>query len=133
MQIKVGAESICLNEKLEALIGILRKGKYEFADEKVCQEHMAEHFEAIGLRFEREYHLSDGSSIIDFFFPNSGLGIEVKASKSWNKMSVFRQCERYCLNPEVNGLILATAKPQGLPESIEGKPARVYFLGGSAL
>ncbi|MBT2909663.1 hypothetical protein PL84_03585 [Vibrio anguillarum] len=133
MQIKVGAESICLNDKLEALIGILRKGKYEFADEKVCQEHMAKHFESLGLRFEREYRLSDGRSIIDFFFPNSGIGLEVKASKAWNKMGVYRQCERYCLNSEVAGLILATAKPQGLPEHIEGKPTRFYHLGENGL
>ncbi|ELA9885291.1 hypothetical protein QRL11_004556 [Vibrio parahaemolyticus] len=129
----IGAESKSLIDKLEALIGILRKGKYEFADEKVCQEYLEEHFTNLGLRFEREYRLSDGRSIIDFFFPNSGIGLEVKASKAWNKMGVYRQCERYCLNPEVTGLILATAKPQGLPEQIEGKPTRFYYLGENGL
>lgn len=126
-------KSFTLHEKLEGLIGILRLGKYEFADEKVCQEHLAQHFTNQGLRFEREYRLSDGVSVIDFFFPNSGIGLEVKASKAWNKMSVYRQCKRYCLCPEVKGLILATAKPQALPENIEGKPARFYLLGENGL
>jgi hypothetical protein len=127
------ADKFSLTDKIDALIEVLRKGKYEFADEKICQDHMEEHFDNLGLRFQREYRLSDGRSIIDFYFPNSGLGLEVKASKTWNKMGVYRQCERYCRNPEVKGLILATAKPQGLPELIEGKPSRFYHLGENGL
>ncbi|MBO1897745.1 hypothetical protein HNW13_018565 [Shewanella sp. BF02_Schw] len=119
--------------RMDALLVLIRQGKYEFADERICQQYMEEYFSQLGLTFLREYRLQDGLSIIDFYFPNSGVGLEVKASKKWNKMAVYRQCHRYCKNEEIKGLILATARPQGLPESINGKPSIIYLLGENGL
>jgi hypothetical protein len=98
-------------------------------DEKVCQAEIDAHLRGRGLTFLREHDFGDGVGVCDFFFPRSGLVLEAKAFKSWSKRQVYRQCERYCRHPEVNGLLLATGRAQGLPPTIEGKPVRVYQLG----
>lgn len=112
---------------LEALIEILKLGRFDYSDEKICQEQIGNHLSKYGVQFVREFRLKYG--IVDFFFPRSGLVMEVKASSQWSKTQVFRQCERYCESTEVTGLLLATGKVQGLPKTINGKPARIYQLG----
>ncbi|EGR2118897.1 hypothetical protein G6355_12310 [Vibrio cholerae] len=118
---------------MDALVELLRKAKLRISDEKKCQEDLEQFLLSEGLPFSREHHLSDGRSIIDFFFPRSGIGIEVKVLKNWGKMKIYRQCKRYCDNTELKGLILMTACPQGLPDIIQGKPAKLHFLGENAL
>jgi len=61
------------------------------------------------------------------------LALEVKVSKSWNKLTVYRQCERYCKDSRVKGILLATGSAQKLPAEINGKPSLVYLLSESAL
>ncbi|EOX4129383.1 hypothetical protein [Vibrio cholerae] len=118
---------------MDALVELLRKAKLRISDEKKCQEDLEQFLLSEGLLFSREHHLSDGKSIIDFFFHRSGIGIEVKVLKHWGKMKIYRQCKRYCDNTELKGLILMTACPQGLPDLIQGKPAKLHFLGENAL
>ena len=114
-------------EPIDAVVELLRRGRFEYADEKVCQSQMASQFLKTGVVFEKEYVFENGTA--DFFFPRSGIVLEVKASRHWNKTRVYRQCERYCKNDIVNGLVLATGKAQGLPQEIHGKPVRIYQLG----
>lgn len=118
-------------DKLYNLSLLLSRGRYRLGDEKNCQEDMAKFLEVQGVPFYREHPLSDG--IVDFYLPRSRIGIEVKVSKQWSKMEVYRQCERYCTDSSVDALLLATASAQRLPELISQKPARVLLLSQTAL
>lgn len=114
-------------EPIDAIVELLRRGRFDYADEKICQSQIASQFLKVGVVFEKEFAFENGTA--DFFFPRSGIVLEVKASRHWNKTQVYRQCERYCENDIVKGLVLATGKAQGLPQKIYGKPIRVYQLG----
>lgn len=118
-------------DRLEALIGLLSRGQFDYADETRCQLMIENFLVECGAVFHREFQLTDG--IVDFFFPRSGLCLEVKASKQWSRRAVYRQCERYCKDERVTGLVLATGRSQGLPELINGKPVRVLALGAAFL
>ncbi|WP_415913096.1 hypothetical protein [Neptuniibacter sp. QD37_11] len=120
-------------EPIQALIQLLSRGRFDYVDEKVCQEQIERFLITKGVEFEREYILPEGNGIIDFYFPKSGLGLEIKASAQWSKTEVYRQCERYCKCEQITGLVLATGKSQGLPESINGKPVQVFKLGALLL
>lgn len=114
-------------ELINVLHDALDRVRFSIVDEKLCQEEMDDHLTDLGVEFEREYRLSTG--IVDFFLPRSGLAIEVKAGKRWSKVEVYRQCERYCKDQSVRGILLVTGKAQGMPSDIEGKPVRVLHLG----
>lgn len=113
------------------LIDVLRTGSYVLVDEIQTQNDIEKHLIANNVKYEREKHFDN--NIIDFFLPETGIALEVKAHKDWNKRQVLKQCERYCERPEVKGLVLATAKMQGLPKEIEGKPTMVYQLSLNAM
>ncbi|WP_194591721.1 hypothetical protein, partial [Vibrio anguillarum] len=94
---------------------ILFTGKYSLSDEVAAQDDIEKVLIKHGISYEREKHLSD-TDIVDFFLPESGVAIEVKAAKEWSKTRVHAQCERYCQHENVKGIVLATAKMQGLPK-----------------
>jgi len=118
-------------EKIQNLITLLQSGQYRVHDEKACQVDIETHLMSYNVPFEKEYNL--GTGIVDFYLPRSRIAIEVKAIKKWNKMSVFRQCERYCLSNEVDGLLLATGAALTLPDEINGKPTYVYQISETSL
>ena len=121
--------SILSTEKsLDALVTILKAGAFDYVNESVCQEQIANHLEEIKAEFVKEYDLGK-QGVIDFYFPRSRIGLEVKASKLWSKTKVFRQCERYCQSEVISGLLLATARAQALPATVCEKPTRVFYLG----
>lgn len=113
---------------MEILMTVLSQKAFDYIDETACQNQMERYLESLGVQFRREYSLSPGSRV-DFYFPNSGIGLEVKANKNWGKMRVYRQLERYAESNEINGLILATGKAQSLPDQINGKPVMIHNLG----
>jgi hypothetical protein len=113
---------------LRYLSKIMQTGRFDYVDESVCQAQIEKHLTTLGVTFVKEHRLAEGG-IVDFFFPKSGIAMEVKASKQWSKMRVYRQCERYCENEDVKGILLATARSQTLPTHIKGKPAAVFNLG----
>lgn len=118
---------------ISLLIHVMSRQSFNYVDEKQCQVEMDQFFDGLGLTYEREHIFGKGTGTCDFFFPQSGIVVEAKAFKSWSKRQVYRQCERYCKRPEVKGLILATGKAQGLPQTINGKPVQVYQLGLGSL
>ncbi|MFA0809303.1 hypothetical protein [Microbulbifer epialgicus] len=114
---------------LDALYGLfLREGRFDYSDELICQNQIEKFLTARDIKYFREHSLS-GAEVTDFYFPNSKLVLEVKAGKNWSKRRVYRQVERYCAHPDVEGLLLATGKVQGLPEAINGCPVRIYQMG----
>ncbi|MFL7013678.1 SNF2-related protein [Enterovibrio norvegicus] len=118
-------------QTLEQLKATLNQGTYSVMDEKETQSQIADILTCSHIAFEKEKRFKNG--IADFYLPESGIVIEVKANKQWNKLEVFRQCERYCEEESVSGILLATGKIQGLPSTISQKPASVFQLGISSL
>lgn len=116
---------------LSELIAILRSKMIPYTTEKDCQAHIRDLLDSYGATYSAEYRLGD--DIIDFYFPRSKLAAEVKVLKSWSKIEVYRQCERYLKHDDVAGLLLVTAKSQGMPEKVCDKPVRVFYLGANAI
>lgn len=119
-------------QPLDVLFNLLSQKAFDYIDEAVCQQQIGKYLTSFGVVFEPEKVLV-GFGRIDFFFPRSGLGLEVKANKQWCKREVFRQMERYAECDSITGLLLATGKMQGLPDTLRGKPARILSLGAAHL
>lgn len=116
---------------VDVLSRLIAQGRFDYAVESVCQGQVQAYLEQIGAEFIREYPI--GRGFVDFYFPNSGLVLEIKAHKKWSAREVYRQCERYCDDDRVSGLVLLTGKAQGMPGEIAGKPVRVIQLGAAFL
>lgn len=121
-------DEISVLETTDALLA----GKYSLSDETAAQDDIENVLINHGIAYEREKALSE-SDIVDFFLPETGIAIEVKAAKDWSKTRVYSQCERYCKHDSVKGIVLATAKMQGLPKFIAGKPAKVFQMSLTAI
>lgn len=121
-------EAIGAGQPIDILTRLLGEGRFDYSDEAECQRQIAAFLVERRVGFMKEHDLGK-SGICDFYFERSRLVLEVKAGKQWNKREVYRQCERYCRHEDVQGLVLATGRIQGMPTSIFGKPIRVYQLG----
>ena len=110
---------------------LLKRGKYRLGDEKQCQEDVALWLESNKIPFKKEHRLNDG--IVDFYLIRSKIALELKVAKAWGHLPVYRQCEKYCSDPSVDGLLLATGAALALPELINGKPAAVFLLNETVL
>lgn len=106
----------------QRVLAILRSRRFPLTTEKATQAAVAEAFDAEGIAYEREARLAKGD-IVDFRL--GGLVIEVKLAGA--KRAIHRQCLRYCAHPEVEALILATARNLPLPGI--AKPTFVVSLG----
>lgn len=114
-----------MEELINQIGDIIGSTRFSLQDEKVMQAEIAIAFDKAGRTYSREHHLSD-ESIPDFFI--EGIAIEIKIKGS--AMAIYRQCERYCMFPEVKALILVTNKSMALPDEIvKGKPS--YLLNPS--
>lgn len=111
---------------------LLKNKAFDYIDEITCQNQMEIYFNDLGLKYYREYRL-DKSNKIDFFFPVSGIGLEVKAAKLWSKREVYRQLERYSKFDCIKGIILATGRSQGLPKMLNGVPLWLHHMGATHL
>ena len=125
---RMSRDEINLHETTDVLF----KGTYSLVDEVETQNDIEEVLRRNGIKFEREKRLSP-TDIVDFFLPETGVAIEVKAAKDWSKTRVHAQCERYCQHDSVKAIVLATGKMQGLPKFICGKPTKVFQLSLTAV
>lgn len=106
----------------------LKKFRFtQLQNEKLLQSEM---YDALKLPLEREYRLSD-KDIIDFFYKEIGLGIEVKIKGT--PRNIYRQLERYAAHDEIKVLFLVTCKTMGLPAFINDKPVYLISLGSAWL
>lgn len=110
------------------ILKLLRGQRFNLSNEKTLQLEMETFFKSKNLEFRREYHL-DEKSIIDFMFGNVGVEVKIKGSK----MSIYKQCERYCTFHEIDRLILVTNKSVKLPLNINDKQCYVFNLSKSWL
>lgn len=118
---------------LQRLKEILRTSPISLSDEHQAQNDIEQILVDFKIQYHREYQLNISLDRPDFYLPNSGLILEVKVAKAWSKIQVFRQCERYCSDERVKGLLLATGQAQGLPSRIMDKPAQVFQLAQGRL
>ncbi len=111
---------------LDETANLLRQ--YSFAAASEATLHHAVHgvFLAGGIPVEPERILS-ARDRIDFYLPDSQLGIECKIDGSPSE--VMRQLLRYTESPEIAGLILVTSrtKHRSIPPTLGGKPVRVVL------
>lgn len=116
------------------LVANLQRYRWPIGVELDVQNAVAEWLRRRDVRYEREYHLRE-ADIIDFYFPDHHIGLELKVKGS--PASVMRQLQRYARSPEVDALILMTghaALAAGCAASLSlaGKPVHVIatWAGG---
>lgn len=116
-----------LDTSVKALAHLINRKLHTTQSEELLQSSVERQLEEAGANFLREKLLSSRDRV-DFFFPNSGVALELKLKKGWSKMDVFRQIERYAEHEEVKALVLLTNIQMTLPTAILSKPAFVISL-----
>lgn len=110
---------------LENLVTHLSRLRFTASTEAQIQEQLATILEPMG--FVREHPLSKADRI-DFYHPESKLGLEVKVKASLT--TILRQLGRYTQSSEIDTLVLASTQGRhlNLPETLGGKPLRGVHL-----
>ena len=106
------------------IVRVLAATRLDLSDEKSLQAEMARAFSAAMLPYQREVDLGCGD-IVDFKIGAVAIEVKIKGGRQ----AIYRQCARYCNHTEVGALVLATAVPMSLPETIYAVPAFVVSLG----
>ncbi len=106
----------------ESLVGLICGYRYITGNEIDLQEGLARVFDLNEVDYLREYELTPDYGRIDFFLPESGVGVELKTQGS--PTAVLRQLYRYTRSPEIASLILVTARARLIPmdSRFNGKP-----------
>jgi len=109
-------------EQAESIVELICGYRYVTGNEIDLQEGLSRVFDLNQVSYLREYDLGPNSGRIDFFLPNSRIGVELKVQGS--PTAVLRQLYRYTWSPDIDSLILVTARARlVLPQSIlNGKP-----------
>lgn len=102
----------------------LKSKRFTLENEKTLQREIFEILAPIHPDIIKEFVI-DSKSDIDFFI--DGIGIEVKIKGG--KMSIYKQCERYCKDDKITSLILVTNRSMGFPKKINGKDCYYLNLG----
>lgn len=113
-------------EQIKKIIDLVYCHTLSLYDEKELQQEISTLLKDKKQIFNKEYYL-DSRNIIDFYFPDNKIGMEVKIKGS--SIKIYRQCERYCSFDQIEHLILATNKSMGLPKTIKNKNIYVIKLG----
>ncbi len=112
-----------IEDTINTVLSIINKYRFIFSDEKELQHSIEKKLIEANIEFKREHHLSE-TDIVDFFI--DGVAFEIKIKGSAN--AIFRQLKRYAENDSVKAIVLISAKPMGLPETILDKPSYIYKL-----
>lgn len=119
-----------MNPFINLIISIINKKKLSLEKEKILQFELEELFKQHNLVFKREYRLNN-HNIIDFYFPNEKVGIEIKIKGERSK--ILEQLERYSRFDDICTLFLITNRSVISEEKINNKELFVYSLGNSYL
>lgn len=117
-------------DRREALAAILALGqlfnhsRFSLEEEKKTQGEIADCLKQNHVPYEREKRLSE-KDIPDFLIDRCVV-VEIKLKGSVR--SIYEQCKRYCIFPEVKALLLVTNKSMALPAEINGKPCFVLNI-----
>jgi len=100
--------------------------------EKRAQVDLETALKEAGFEFKREQELSK-RDIPDFVVTIDGHAIVLELKTRAQRKAIYRQLERYAEHESVDGLLLMTGTPMGLPSHINYKPSRVVSMGGGWL
>ena len=108
------------------ILDSIRGCRFNFTCERDLQDGVAQLLEELEAVYEREHEFNPQDRI-DFWFPEQGVGVEVKIQESLT--DVTRQLHRYAASPEVKVLVLLTTKMshRQMPEKMCGKPIHVLY------
>lgn len=118
---------------LDRLVFRISQVRFAYSNEASLQNQINELFTSIAPgRFEREFVFDNPKSgRIDFFFPVSGIGVEVKAyGTGGSGAQTFTQLLKYAEVPEITSLILICGKAliaSQIPSEILGKSIRIII------
>lgn len=105
------------NDVVGYVKALLESNRLPCTDEYKLQKEAAEIFHSGGLKYYPEF-LLEKRDRIDFFFPDSKVGLECKVKADGGNTN--RQLLRYAMTKKVKHLILLTSRPhQSLPPSFE--------------
>jgi len=115
-------------QALSRIANLLARLRLDITQEKRAQADLEQVLTTADIPFEREKRLSE-KDIPDFLLNIEGVGIVIELKTRAQRKSIYRQLERYAQHAEVDGLILFTGTPMGLPATINDKPARTVSMG----
>lgn len=113
----------------KTLLDLLPRAPLSIGHEKRAQAELEQHLTDAGLAFQREARLSQ-RDVVDFLIGEDDVArvvIELKIRAQ--RKRIYKQLERYAEHTDVCAIILLTATPMSLPETIGGKPAYCISLG----
>src|SRR5215510_3383221 len=91
-------------EVAESFVELICGYRYITGNEIDLQDGLSRVFDLNQVTYVREYDLGPNSGRIDFFLPDSRIGVELKVQGS--PTGVLRQLYRYTLSPSIDSLIL---------------------------
>jgi hypothetical protein len=111
----------------ETVAGLISEYRYVIGNEREFQEGLSRVLELSHVPFLREHDLGPFGRI-DFFLPESEIGIELKVKGSLT--AVLRQLHQYALSPGIQSLILVTTRDRltRVPQTLNGKPLRTASI-----
>lgn len=111
------------------ILSLLRRSRLDITNEKRLQNQISDLFKLYGVPILKEYRTEYG--IIDFFLPESGVGLEIKIKG--RPIDVLKQLERYAKVDEIKILVLITSKSFSMPQTVNEKPLYVLNISQSWL
>lgn len=110
----------------------LRGFRLRFGTEAILQSDVWEALRASNIGASPEFRLC-AADRVDFFVDGARIGIECKVDGGLP--AVTQQLLRYAAHDAVDGLILVTRRNThcALPATLNEKPLRVVYVGGSSL
>lgn len=110
--------------ELEPLCRAIGAARLPLSFEKATQAALETALTDAGYQYRREVPLG-GGDVVDFLVGPIAIELKVKG----HAKQIYRQLLRYASHPEVEALVLLTARAMHLPATLEGKPARIVSLG----
>jgi alkanesulfonate monooxygenase SsuD/methylene tetrahydromethanopterin reductase-like flavin-dependent oxidoreductase (luciferase family) len=115
----------------------LRSYRFRWQDEADLQKAVHKALREGPWKVQREHRLSPRDRV-DFYVrdPEGATGVAVELKVHGSPTEVARQMWRYASHDAVDGCLLVTTSHRlatGLPDALDGKPARAVVLSGSLL
>ena len=90
---------------MERILSILKRHRLAAQTEEELQAAIAACFDAEGIEFRREHHLSPADRV-DFLVGRTGVEVKVGGSQS----ALIRQVHRYAQSEELDAIIIVTTR-----------------------
>jgi hypothetical protein len=113
---------------IDRITTALRSYRLRFGTEADLQADIVELLTTEQIDFVREYRLS-AKDRIDFLIGRIGIECKTKGSLG----AIAQQLLRYAESDEIDALVLVTRRQYAMPSTLQGKPLRVVWIGGSGL